>query len=234
MTEWSISPAERRSRLHTAAFRSRPRGTTGLAPFRPFIDSREACREGFLSFGLVASGASLRASRCRMRPLDGCSSNRGCDKGDTGNWHSGSRRRQAWRTIEPPARCLRGQAAPRSAYGQDLNRRNLHDPWLSPAQFDSRQSDAAVARRLKERGDGRPDQRNVSLVQQPPKSRRALHGGLSGRLHPPRYRSHANGISLPECVWVDRRPMWRAQTRKALERVRGGMSPSRIELDRII
>src|SRR4029077_10235428 len=50
-------------------------------------------------------------------------------------------------------------------HGQELNRRNLHDPALSPAQVEPRPRGLAVARRqTKGLEKGKPDWKKVSLV----------------------------------------------------------------------
>ena len=86
--------------------------------------------------------------------------------------------------------------------GQELNRRNLHDPALSPAQVEPRPRGVAVARRqTKGLENGIPDWKSVSLVQRARKYPRAPHAGLPRRRsHASRHRPHANGISLPAHV----------------------------------
>jgi hypothetical protein len=87
-------------------------------------------------------------------------------------------------------------------HGQELNRRNLHDPALSPAQVEPRPRGVAVARRqTKGLENGIPDWKSVSLVRRARKYPRAPHAGLPRRRsHASRHRPHANGISLPAHV----------------------------------
>ena len=87
-------------------------------------------------------------------------------------------------------------------HGQELNRRNLHDPALSPAQVEPRPRGVAVARRqTKGLENGIPDWKSVSLVQRARKYPRAPHAGIPRRRsHASRHRPHPNGISLPAHV----------------------------------
>jgi hypothetical protein len=86
-------------------------------------------------------------------------------------------------------------------HGQELNRRNLHDPALSPAQVEPRPRGLAVARRqTKGLENGIPDWKSVSLVRRARKYPRAPHAGLPRRSHASRYQPHTNGISLPAHV----------------------------------
>src|SRR5271169_2967870 len=91
-------------------------------------------------------------------------------------------------------------------HGQELNRRNLHDPALSPAQVEPRPRGLAVARRQTKRlENGIPDWKSVSLVRRARKYPRAPHAGLPRRSHASRYRPHTNGISLPAHVGPGKR-----------------------------
>src|SRR5271163_1504812 len=91
-------------------------------------------------------------------------------------------------------------------HGQELNRRNLHDPALSPAQFEPWPRGLAVARRqTKGLENGIPDWKSVSLVRRARKYPRAPHAGLPRRSHASRYRPHTNGISLPAHVGPGKR-----------------------------
>jgi hypothetical protein len=88
------------------------------------------------------------------------------------------------------ARALLKQAvAIGDCHGQELNRRNLHDPELAPAQVEPRPRGLAVARRQNGLENGIPDWKSVSLVRRARKYPRAPHAGL------PR-RSHASRIGL--------------------------------------
>jgi hypothetical protein len=102
----------------------------------------------------------------------------------------------------PPARPLLTRAvAIGDCHGQELNRRNLHDPALSPAQVEPRPRGLAVARRQTTGfKNGIPDWKSVSMVRRARKYPRAPHAGLPRRSHASRYRPHTNEVSLPAHV----------------------------------
>ena len=108
----------------------------------------------------------------------------------TGNWQVRGHRREVRRHDRAAGRLLTRPVAIGDCHGQELNRRNLHDPALSPAQVEPRPLGLAVARRqTKGLENGIPDWKSVSLVRRARKYPRAPHAGL------PRRRSHAFATS---------------------------------------
>jgi hypothetical protein len=109
------------------------------------------------------------------------------------------------------SRQLTRTAAIGDCHGQELNRRNLHDPALSPAQVEPRPRSRGCAPANEGLDDGIPDWKSVSLVRRARKYPRAPHAGLPRRRsHASRHRPHANGISLPAHVGPGKRRTMRA------------------------
>ena len=155
--------------------------------------------------------------------------------------NNGTQRRMFGDQCQSPiatARVSSGRAAySLDGHGQELNRRNLHDPALSLAQVEPRPRGDAVARRqTKGLENGIPDWKSVSLVRRARKYPRAPHAGL------PRRRSHAFATSasrewnITSCTCR----AWQARTMRAAPIKRNARShavgeerssPSRIGLD---
>jgi hypothetical protein len=141
------------------------------------------------------SGSGVRRTSCRH------------DERHTGNWQARGHRRQGWRHDRAAHRLMTRAVAIGDCHGQELNRRNLHDPALSPAQVEPRPRGLAVVRRqTKGLENGIPDWKSVSLVRRARKYPRAPHASLPRRRsHASRHRPHANGISLPAHVGPGKR-----------------------------
>ena len=193
-------------------------GTALHAPFRPFADVakiRARAKESGSSASvqvLIPSdgsvdrfGSGWKADICSQLHPAPWSSHLAIVRvagPATGNWQVRGHRREVRRHDQAARPLLMRAVAIGDCHGQELNRRNLHDPALSPAQVEPRPRGVAVARRqTKGLENGIPDWKSVSLVQRARKYPRAPHAGIPRRRsHASRHRPHPNGISLPAHV----------------------------------